>query len=300
MIKRFLNKLHTAGNKGFTLVELIVAMTLTAIFATAVVAIMPSASRVFMQIENLGRAEMVADMVVDSLREECADTYIEDYASARIISLNDSGAAPEDASDLIGDQWGSQLATSEGTIAQGNVLLIRKTGGYSEAIYSALPITVANRTSVYNKDQSHAVGVESSRAVYRLFDNSNGFRETYQGYVHFGYFKNAFNDAEVDAHPEDASNTDKVKVPCFYPYEQYDYTTPFPADAYNGYIVYLEFSNMTYTSVMPGVNGAIYKRPSGVDVTVYVYKAGSYAGKGADNLLYTRNARLVFAEDTTK
>ena len=46
---------------GFTLVELLVSMTLTAIFATAVIAIMPSANKIYMQIQDTSRAQIVAD-----------------------------------------------------------------------------------------------------------------------------------------------------------------------------------------------------------------------------------------------
>ena len=58
-------KSNTRKNAGFTLVELLVSMTLTAIFATAIVAIMPAATRIYMQIEDMSRAQVVADMVVD-------------------------------------------------------------------------------------------------------------------------------------------------------------------------------------------------------------------------------------------
>ena len=97
MSKRISSKLNTARNAGFTLVELVVSMTLTAIFATALVAIMPAATRIYMQIETMSRAQVVADMVVDALREECADTYIEDFASVRIVNA----AASEDDVPLV-------------------------------------------------------------------------------------------------------------------------------------------------------------------------------------------------------
>ena len=289
-------KFNRSDNRGFTLVELIVSMTLTAIFATAIVAIMPSATRVFMRLENISRAQIVADMVVDSLREECESSYIEDYASARIISIDDTG----NGSSLIGSTWGSMNAKDINASADtGNVLLLRKSGGYCEALYSNIPITVANRDNVRSNDQTLVAGVQSSRAVYRLFTGDTAATETRQGYVHFAYYKSAFETNTVAAHPEDPSNPETADIKCVYPYEQYDYTTPFPADAYNGYIVDLEFSDLTYTTMLSGSDGLIYKRPSSVNVTVRVYKS-DYSGRSKDNLLYTRTARLVFSEDTTK
>ncbi len=67
MKKQMRSKPHNSRNLGFTLVELMVSMTLTAIFATAVIAIMPSATKIYMQIQDAGRAQVVADMVVDAL-----------------------------------------------------------------------------------------------------------------------------------------------------------------------------------------------------------------------------------------
>ena len=166
MNKNFTCKSNNVSDKGYTLVELIVSMTLTALLATAVVAVMSPAGRVFRHVQTLSRAQIVADMVVDSLREECADTYIEDYTSVRIV--NETPTADGDASML--NHLVNIVSESE---TEGNVLIIRKTGGYCEAIYSDIGISLSNYEEVLARDYSYknSNGI-SSRAVYRLFDSS--------------------------------------------------------------------------------------------------------------------------------
>ena len=152
MSKRISSKLNTARNAGFTLVELVVSMTLTAIFATALVAIMPAATRIYMQIETMSRAQVVADMVVDALREECADTYIEDFASVRIVNAPANPASSASITDAETSTGDGPLLTSLANITSdsdpsGSVLIIRKSPGYCEAISSCIAISKSN----YNK-----------------------------------------------------------------------------------------------------------------------------------------------------
>ena len=90
MTKIFMSKKHILNNRAFTLVELVVCMALTAILATAVVSVMFPATNIFMRMQKLSRAQMVADLVADSLREECADSYIAGYGDARVVSLSQS------------------------------------------------------------------------------------------------------------------------------------------------------------------------------------------------------------------
>ena len=304
-MKLFLNKkAHSLKNAGFTLVELVVSMTLTAIFATAVVAVMPSATRVYMRIEDVGRAQMVADMVVDALREECSDTYIEDYASVRIITdMDDTGNG---ATIINHTNAGSFSLAPNIPTDTGSILLLRKSSGFCEAIYSNMPITLENKTRVWDNDETHVYNLPySSRAVYRLFNGNDGTKETKQGYVHFAFYESAFKDsASMPTDPTDDTST-TTTVQCFLPYSQYDYAAPFPADAYNGYTVKLTFTDISYTYIQPEAgtiditkNYNYFKRPASVDVIVSVYKS-DYAGQNDNSLLYTRRARLVFAEDTT-
>ncbi|MCR5441449.1 MAG: type II secretion system GspH family protein [Lachnospiraceae bacterium] len=292
MKKIFSSKLHTRGNSGYTLVELLVSMTLTAIFATVIVAVMPSATRIYMQIKDAGRAQVVADMIVDALREECADTYIEDYASVRILN-----AAPTAEGDtaFLGSVVNSEAP--ETPPPSGNILMIRKSAGYCETIYSCIAISAANYDSVLNSDQAkqfdpdHPLG-RSSRAVYRFFPTGVASQtpETAQGYVHYGYYQAGTTPKTV------GSET----INCVFPATRYDYTNPFTNDAYNGYTVDISFSDINYT-VCPGAASfdTVTKRPESVTVTVRIYRS-DFGGQNDSTLLYTRDALLVFAKDTTE
>ena len=291
MKKRICSKPHNSRNSGFTLVELLVSMTLTAIFATAVIAIMPSATRIFMQIQDAGRAQVVADMVVDALREECADSYIDDYASVRIINASDSAEGDKDFLKIFEN---NPLQFDD----SGNVLVVRKSSGYCEAIYTGMTISSSNYLSVHEDDRNNGTLREengiSSRAVYRFFTGGIPSDETLRGYVHYGYYM-------CGKEPKPVTTSGGVKtVNCIFPASRYDYTNPFTTDAYNGYTVKLLFSDLKYTVPSYFTEDNDYtRRPASVMVTVNVYKSG-YAGQSADSLLYTRTALLVFAEDTTK
>ena len=291
MKKQMRSKPHNSRNLGFTLVELMVSMTLTAIFATAVIAIMPSATKIYMQIQDTSRAQVVADMVVDALREECADSYIDDYASVRIINTADSSEGDKDFLKIF-------ETTPLRFDSSGNVLLVRKSSGYCEAIYSGMNISATNYLSVHDDDRSNGTirlenGI-SSRAVYRLFPGGTPSDETLQGYVHYGYYMCGRESMPV------ATSGGTKTVNCVFPATRYDYTNPFTTDVYNGYTVKLLFSDLKYTVPLYATEENDYtRRPASVMVTVNVYKNG-YANQSADTLLYTRTAMLVFAEDTTK
>ena len=291
MKNRLHSKPHNSRNSGFTLVELLVSMTLTAIFATAVIAIMPSATKIYMQIQDTSRAQIVADMVVDALREECSDSYIDDFASVRIINAADSADGDKDFLKI----FENNPLQFDGS---GNVLVVRKSAGYCEAIYSGMTISSSNYLSVHEADRINGTLREengiSSRAVYRFFTGATPSEETLQGYVHYGYYM-----CGKEAKPVTTSSGTKT-VSCIFPASRYDYTNPFTTDAYNGYTVKLFFSDLKYTVPSFATEENDYtRRPASVMVTVNVYKSG-YAGQSADTLLYTRTAMLVFAEDTTK
>ena len=294
MKRSLIAKLHNRRNAGYTLVELLVAMTLTAIFATAVVAVMPSATKIYMQIQDTSRAQVVADMVVDSLREECADSYIDDFASVRIIDV-----APGEGDNNLLDACAGNPLRFDST---GNVLVVRKSTGYCEAIYSDMTISGTNYLSVREADRINGTIREengiSSRAVYRLFPMVGGSAtpsdETCQGYVHYGYYM-------CGKEPKPVSTSGGTKtVNCVFPASRYDYTNPFTNDAYNGYTVKLSFSDLTYTVDADETENNDYtRRPTTVRVTVNVYRS-DFGGQSDGNLLYSRTALLVFAEDTTK
>ncbi|MCR5740247.1 MAG: type II secretion system GspH family protein [Lachnospiraceae bacterium] len=287
-MKRYSGKPNIHGNKGLTLVELIVSMTLTALLATAVVSVMAPASRVYTQVKDLSRAQVVADMVVDALREECADTYIEDFASAGIVNTDatDSG----DGNMLL---WlkDSPLPSEN----SGNVLIIRKSGGYCEAIYSDLSISAQDYVEIERIDTAHRADEITSKAVYRLFSDAGPSEETLQGYVHYGYYQCGRTIHDVTTHEGNKT------VSCIFPAKRYDYTVPFSISAYNGYTVDLTFSDMEY-ALAPGeiyVNDYT-SRPYCVSVTVKVYKNGYTEREADENPVYIRTAVLLFAEDTTK
>ena len=292
-MKKYINcKSHSASNKGYTLVELIVSMALTALLATAVVAVMSPAGRVFKHVQMQLRAQLVADMVVDSLREECADSYIEDFTSVRIV--NESPTSAGDAAML-----GHLVNIVSESETEGNVLIVRKTGGYCEAIYSDIAISYSNYDDVKARDYTYknSDGI-SSRAVYRLFDaTGTPLPDTEQGFVHFAYYQCGRTNLELDY------QGDKKKVAWTYPAIRYDYTNPFSRSAYSGYTVSITFKDLTYTPA-PGetrsVTDRLYtERPESVTATVNVYNC-SYSEQSSEKPIYSREVLLVFAEDTTK
>ncbi len=294
MIKNFFRKHNTLKNSGFTLVELLVSMTLTAIFATAVVAIMPAATKIFIQIKDMSRAQIVADMIVDSLREECADTYIEDYASVRIIDAADSNQGDKEFLKIFENESGALRFDSSGS-----VLIIRKTGGYCEAIYSCMDINKSNCEYVRTEDNLAGTykfenGV-SSRAVYRFFTGTVPSNEALQGYVHFAYYQCGGLIKNFDSPTYGIKDLNYI-----YPAVRYDYTNPFTSDSYAGYTVRLTFSDLNYTIRSGETENSIYtQRPESVQVTVDVFKC-PFSGQASGSPIYTRTALLVFAEDTTK
>ena len=312
MKKTNASKLHTLKNAGFTLVELVVSMTLTAIFATAIVAIMPSATRIYMQVEDMSRAQVVADMVVDALREECANTYIEDFASVRIYNATPNPAPTVTdlsaiAASGVDDDMLTALANyTADSAASGNVLIIRKSSGYCEAISSCIAISESNYRSVKIDDKAYVFSMAngvSSRAVYRFFASvpaEKGETITYseeirQGYVHYGYYQCGRKDRQVT----EGSNTGKT-ISCIFPAIRYDYTAPFSSSAYNGYTVDLQFSNLDYVLAPGETADDLYtRRPISVQVTVKVYPC-NYSDQASTSPIYTRTAILTFEEDTTK
>lgn len=293
-MKRLLSlKPNNSSDKGYTLVELIVSMTLTAFLATAVVAVMSPAGRVFKQVQTLSRAQIVADMVVDALREECADTYINDYTSVRIVNQTPSAAGDSDM--LTG-----LINIVSDSASSGNVLIIRKSDGYCEAIQSCLEITVSDYLDVKARDFQYKNdnGI-TSRAVYRLFDptGTNPLPETAQGYLHYGYYQCGRTNVELPY------NGGTQKVAWIYPATRYDYTDPFSVSAYSGYTVSITFSNLTYTPA-PGetrnpTDARYIERPESVIATISVYNC-PYSQQATESPVYTREVLLLFAEDTTK
>ncbi len=287
-------KLHKRNNSGYTLVELVVSMTLTALLATAVVAVMPSATRVYMHVKDMGRAQMVADMVIDSIREECSESYIDDFTSVRILNPGAMTTGDQEILSYFYDPVGNVLDESKVTsnaVTEGNVLLIRKSQMYCEAVYSDITITKDNIEKVQSMDPAPIIsGAATTRAAYRFLDGSNLTSETNQGYLHCGFYRCGYVEKDFAG----------GLVRSQYPAQRYDYTNPFSNAAYEGYTVSLYFKDLTFVTYPEdsNINDEFFKRPYSVTVIVKVYKS-DYNGQDSDSLLYTRTATLLFAEDIT-
>ena len=199
---------NNRSKRAITLVELIVAMTLTAIFAAACVMLISPVTMIYTSVNDLSRAQLLADSVVDVLRSECSRTYIKD-ANSVVIRRGDG--------------------------VYGNMLVIRKSSNYIETLASNYAITDAEWVAVYRQNAAELsesgssegpqIGPEgfTSRSVYRMFTGSTTnpepaagtpARDAEIGYVHFGYLV-----SETTAYD---SNTPR-----------YDFTNPFSYSTYS-------------------------------------------------------------------
>ena len=215
-------KTHKRSKRALTLVELIVALMLTAIFAAACIMLIYPISRIYTHVNELSSAQVLADTVVDSLRAECSRTTI-------------TG---------VGDVWfassGSEVMTEHEGLTSGHVLVIRRSNDYCETIFADSDIPAeacgeirAADTDYLNEDSA------TSRAVYRMFNMSGSepialASDTDEGYVHFGYY-NAVPDG------------DGYVCPGVY----YDFTNPLSTTTYKDFTVSLEFSDIVYSGTYP-------------------------------------------------
>ncbi|MCR5634004.1 MAG: type II secretion system GspH family protein [Lachnospiraceae bacterium] len=284
-------KNNILNNRAFTLVELVVSMVLTAILATAVVAVMFPATNIFMHMQKLSRAQMVADLVADSLRKECAASYISEYSDARVVNLPESTDYTKGDDGLL-----TLLATDTGeSRTDGNTLIVRKSEKIVEAIYWNTYITGDDFKEATGGDYVEPDNTVTSKAVYRLFPNgltidaSKLPPETVRGYLHYGYYNSDFYDI----------NTDGTDIKAIYPTSAYDYTNPFSVSAYNGFTVAVTYSEFTYENISGTGDSLANKRPSYVVATIKVYDS-DYAKQSEDSLLYKRDAVLCFANDNIK
>lgn len=190
-------------------------MTLTAIFAGSCVMLIMPITKIYTHTTNLSRAQLLADTIVDSLRAECAHTYI--TTSADVQVTNNSGAS-----------IGSSSVANE---VFGNTLIIRKNQDYYETIASNYEITGVIANNVLDCEEAtyatstitpkptprtDSTGI-TSRAVYRMFSGgsegnlgSTSSADINAGFVHFGYFTPGTGTA----------------------YDPYDYTNPFSYATY--------------------------------------------------------------------
>ncbi len=279
-------------DRGSTLVELVVAMALTAILATSVVTVMHPAVSIFLKVQKHTRAQMVADTIADTLRAECASSYIKGYGDARVVSV---GAESDHTKG--DDKIFSELSTqSELSDPDGNVLFIRKNEGYAEALYCNAWISQNDYDDVRKADQGYKAGNVTSKAVYRFFPAGAGVLkadampvDTRQGYLHSAYYETSSLKLDIDG----------KKVDLVRPTKAYDYTNPFASNVYSGFTVDVTYTGFTYESIVPGSESKADKRPAYVVANISVYDS-SFGAQSINTLVYSRQAVLCFAQDNVK
>ncbi len=214
--------------KAITLIELVVAMALIAIFAVACVSLILPISVIYTHNNDLAKAQLVADNVAASLRAACTGNDVE---SAGDVWIASSGYELIEESDSIS------------SLPSGKVLIIRKSPEYCISIASNYEINgtlyglvKANDTS---DDATYSIetgaGGLYSRAIYRMFPGDDPAAETVAsgvGRVHYGYFASG-------------TNVNSFVFPNAY----YDFTDPLTNTAYDIYTIDLNFSDLTYDVV---------------------------------------------------
>lgn len=252
---------HKHSKKGTTLVELVVAMTLTAIFAVACIALIHPIESIYQRTEKTVRAQLLADTVVDSIRKECDDVQYDEEYSVWIAS-GTFDVSSEDDNKLF--TKGVDLNTGD----PGQILVIKRNNNYCEAIYSCLNISDENVQAV--KDNAKT-GTTTGHAVSR-FETDPENRKA--GIVHYGYYQ--------------AKDSGKG----LYPFAAYDYTNPVTASTYGDYSVMLEFSNLTYRND----NTKNAKYPAFVECTVDVYDGDiRESGVISKGPIYSRKTAICFS-----
>ena len=252
---------NICSRKGVTLVELVVSMTLVALFSVVCVSLINPIERIYQHTVKLSHAQLIADTVVDSIRKECTDVDNSDEGSVWIAK----GSANGTDSDLYNGPVSSVYVDPD---KSGSVLVMRKNGNYCEAIFSCFKITEENITAV---EKTGMTGTSFSHAAKSLSDENNKANLN-SGYVHFGYYQAIDNSKGV--------TPDKNKI--------YDYTNPITASTYEGYTVSLSFEKLQYKEDENHV-----KHPTFVECVVNVYE-GDYT-KPESKRIYTRSTVISFS-----
>ncbi|MCR5340875.1 MAG: type II secretion system GspH family protein, partial [Saccharofermentans sp.] len=211
--------MNRKSKRGITLVELIVALTLTSIFAVLCVALINPIERTYRGTLKLARAQLLADTLVDSIRKECDDVKHDEKMSVWIGNLDS-----QDDSDLI--DKGPAIKGSSG-----NVLVFQRNNNYTEAIYSCAKLSEKNISVYKNTESDHAVNAliiyKGDEKTEANIDYEAMAANTQKGIVHFGYYKAKEDDRGV------------------FPINSYDYTNPVLASTYGEFTVDLSFSELT-------------------------------------------------------
>ena len=214
------------SKKALTLVELIVAMTLTALFAASCVMLIAPVMRIYKHANDMSRAQLVADSVVDEIRAECSKAIVSSKGDVWIMDLEGYNGMVMPASAV------------NPSPDSGNVLIFRRNKTYCETIASSYAI----QGSLYNEstnefEEASIAKIEddvTSRSIYDMSESDKG-----AGLVHFGYFLQ-------NTTPEDGEGFSYV-----YPAEYYDFTNPFSHTSYLGYTVNLKYHDLTYNGDHP-------------------------------------------------
>ena len=259
------------SKKAITLVELIVAMTLTAIFASSCILLILPITQIYRHVNDLSRAELLADTVVDALRTECADTYI----------------------SCAGDVWiasaGNVVMTAQtGVVDAGPDLVIRKSPSYCETIATNYAITNGDNSlysgvlaqdreehqddSTYTPITDGRTGV-TTRAIYRMFESDGSASPNVNtGYLHFGYYL-----------------TEAPAGETVYPSKYYDFTNPF------SYATYGRNTNWAYTVAL---NFHWDGTHQDTDIPSYILCDVSILNLAGETV-YSRTAVLCFASQVS-
>lgn len=245
--------------RGITLVELVAAMALTALFAAACVMLILPVSKIYTHTLDQNRVQLVADSVVDSLRAECAKAIITDTGDVWIANMDNYN--------------GLTMASAQPSSSGGKVLVFRRNKTYCETIASDYEIGNVLYNAVLTKDQADAQYKGSAGDAERITSKSIYNMDTLDkesGLVHFGYYES--KSYEISLNGQSYSY--------IYPAEYYDFTNPFTRTTYLGCKVELNFHDLTFDQ--KNNNKPLYVV---CDVTV------------TDNTgaVYTRSAALCFS-----
>lgn len=227
------------SKKGTTLVELVIAMTLTLLFAVVCVALINPIERTYQATEKVAHAQLLADTVVDSIRKECNDVMYDDPNAVWIAAGDFNDEAYTDDEVLF-------TSNTDLKSDSGFVLVIKKNNNYCEAIYSCFPISDQNIANVKNNPVQGDVAAHAVSSLDSLSNPENMQR----GIVHFGYYQAKYSKEGM------------------YPLYAYDYTNPITASTYEGYKVSLTFQNIGKKQY----GGQDY--PSYVECTVNILDGG--------------------------
>ena len=223
-------KYNERSKKGMTLVEMIVAMALTSIFLASCVVLILPVERIYTEVDNSSRAQLLADTVVNSLRAECSGAYITSPTDVRVVTSGASGTIVDECN-----------------VAHGNTLIVRKTASYFATISSNYNLSQTHKDTVLANDPSPLMNSTTSRSVYRMTFVSDPPRSdsAHYGHLHYGYLN--VGAASSEANPS-------TWVP-------YDFTNPLISGAYGDFLVAVEFG-----SVVNGTDGL----PAYVNCTVRI------------------------------